>query len=386
MSKKYDIAVVGGGMTGCATVHHLTQRGITNIAWIVPQQISTSGAAAGILSGEPWDNFTRISHAHGSRFAGYLWQIMRDGLSELTGQLEQWGVSFARGRRVRLILSRHELAECESAVHQLTSAGFSAELFDRAGGRHFPGLGAEVLAVQDSGTVAALVDPGAVLTAFHQRTKIPAINGKVERIASKGTSVFCHLADGGQLEASFVVLACHVEIPGFLPALREALVPYNDQWSTYSCPLGWPAGSLVPGDVFSATHGHIWGGIHPQGNVHCGGARYLRPLAGIGQHKSEWLDDIDQHLARKLGGMFSGEFKPVGGQRAALTDCWPCDELPVIGPMFGESQILLATGYMGNGLVWGYWAGRVVAELIASGQCADLDRRLSPGRFRSLEK
>jgi glycine/D-amino acid oxidase-like deaminating enzyme len=53
--------------------------------------------------------------------------------------------------------------------------------------------------------------------------------------------------------------------------------------------------------------------------------------------------------------------------------------------MFGEGRILVATGFMGQGLTQGFFAGRCLAELVAHGAAAALPRRLWPERLRSLE-
>ena len=63
----------------------------------------------------------------------------------------------------------------------------------------------------------------------------------------------------------------------------------------------------------------------------------------------------------------------------------PCDELPIIGPMFGDSRILLSTGYMGSGLAMGFGGGKAVSELILSGRCHWLPYGLHPQRLRTLE-
>jgi glycine/D-amino acid oxidase-like deaminating enzyme len=73
-------------------------------------------------------------------------------------------------------------------------------------------------------------------------------------------------------------------------------------------------------------------------------------------------------------------------QSTAGLDCRPCDELPIIGPMFGESRILVGTGYMGLGLSWGFLAGKCLANLVAKGKSPMLPSRLTPARLRSLEQ
>ena len=60
------------------------------------------------------------------------------------------------------------------------------------------------------------------------------------------------------------------------------------------------------------------------------------------------------------------------------------DEGKLIGPMFGQPNILLATGFMGDGLSLGFLAGKCLSELILEGQSTSLPRFLWPERLRSL--
>jgi glycine/D-amino acid oxidase-like deaminating enzyme len=53
--------------------------------------------------------------------------------------------------------------------------------------------------------------------------------------------------------------------------------------------------------------------------------------------------------------------------------------------MYGNGRMLVACGYMGTGLSWGFLAGKCLADLIASGHAKDLARSLWPERLRSLE-
>ena len=68
----------------------------------------------------------------------------------------------------------------------------------------------------------------------------------------------------------------------------------------------------------------------------------------------------------------------------SLVELFPCDELPVVGPMFGQNRILLATGYMNQGITLGFLAGKEIATLIMSGSTSSLPQTFKPERFRSL--
>ena len=55
-----------------------------------------------------------------------------------------------------------------------------------------------------------------------------------------------------------------------------------------------------------------------------------------------------------------------------------------LGPMFSSPQILLATGYMGQGLSFGFLAGKCLSELVLKGESKVLPRYFWPERFRYL--
>jgi glycine/D-amino acid oxidase-like deaminating enzyme len=206
--------------------------------------------------------------------------------------------------------------------------------------------------------------------------------GEAQSFQSSGSAMEVTHA-GGKVRAEFLVCAQHLSIGDQLPNLAEALVPYADQWSEYQLRDRNQVLPWNPGTVFSWQHSHIWGVITGSNTLRIGGGRYLRAMAGIEAKVASYEQKIMRHLAEAWNGLWPDlPVDPVGigfGTR----DCRPCDELPLIGPMFGEGRILLGTGYMGQGLSLGFMAGRCLAELIA-GQPTKLPRLLWPERLRSL--
>src|SRR5690242_5879843 len=72
----FDVAVVGAGITGLSTVLHLNGLGLKNVALISDKASEpATNTAMGLISGGFADNFTRLSHAHGSGVGGDLWRF-----------------------------------------------------------------------------------------------------------------------------------------------------------------------------------------------------------------------------------------------------------------------------------------------------------------------
>ena len=108
-------------------------------------------------------------------------------------------------------------------------------------------------------------------------------------------------------------------------------------------------------------------------------------FAGIGDAKPYIDNKISSYLSQRFT-----DYLPKLRDRlqlvttTALIGVRPCDELPIIGPMYGNDRLLFACGYLGNGLSWGFQAGKCLAELITEGQSATLPRQLWPERLRSM--
>jgi glycine/D-amino acid oxidase-like deaminating enzyme len=380
--KPYDVIVVGNGITGLSTVLHLEQAGIANIALCATNsQPLLRKKTAGIVTGGQIDNFTRFSHNYGNEFAKQLWDFGNKASDHIVRYCQKNSVGVETGPRLRLITSSAEMREAAIAVKQMQEAGFAATLHERVDyGYSFT---ERVVAIQDDGHAGSIINVDELGSSLSKQIKAKKIQ-PLKRFEKDGTVFRVH--SGNQVvETQMLVFACHLAIGEFLPEIKEALVSIADQWGYLNIENTTKRPARLKTFVYTANHTYEWGSLS-EARATLGGGRYLRHHAGIEATTAPYEKKIEEHLRQqfsltmpniKLGKVISG---------TAGLDCRPCDELPIIGPMFGESRLLVATGYMGNGLALGFYAGKCLTEFILKGRADICPRRLHPERLRSLER
>lgn len=380
-AKKYPVIVVGSGVTGLSTAAHLTQLGIRD-GLIVGEDGGVSEIAAGSLQGSQADNFTRLMTAHGADFAAEFWRFGENAFDAAEQFLKKNRVKLAKGRRLRFVVSREELVEVEEAVAALQAAGFAASLRKP---RADDALTARVLAVQDDGDRSAYVNVNAFLQSLEKNHTWSKKRAHVDKIQSHASGVSVFLSDGSEVQAETIVLANHIHIGRHTPSLREAFISIADQYLILDCKT-FPKSIRKPGFSLSCFHGYEWGVTLGPKSLAWGGGRFLRPLAGIGAETARVDEKVTTYLLNSIEKTFVGVKAQDLSMIAAHAglDCRPCDELPIIGPMFGDDRILMGGGYSGTGLTLGFYAGKCLADLLHTGRSKELPHRLWPQRLRSL--
>lgn len=380
-ANKYPVIVVGGGVTGLSTALHLERLGIKR-GLVVAEDSGVSSLAAGAFQGAQADNFTRLITAHGEEFAREFWAFGERAFDAVTDFLSMAHVKMERGRRLRFVVSPEELVEVEEAVAALNAAGFASTLRKPQAD---DALTKRVLAIQDDGARSGYVAAKDFIRALERSHSWQKKIARIQSIKSDASGVSVILADGSELRAETVVLANHVHIGSYVPALKSAFIAFADQYLVLNCaklPKIWQH----PGYSLSCFHGYEWGISLGGNSLAWGGGRFLRPLAGIGAEKASVDDKVTKYLLSAIEKTFAGikvEDVRIDAVEAGL-DCRPCDELPIIGPMFGDERLLMAGGYSGTGLTLGFYAGKCLAELLTSGRSKSLPHRLWPQRLRSL--
>ena len=377
---RYDVVIIGAGVTGLSAALHLKARGIAKIAVSDDsRQPSFSTLGAGSVFGGQLDNFTRVSHAHGDDLARAFWAFGDHAYDEFQRFAADEGLVNGTHRHLRLITSATELTEAQEAVAAMTAAGFLTKILEpKAAG--IP-LTNRVLAVQDDGPRSMTVDPRAVHQRLRQKTANLPHFGRATAVEEVGGGVRVQLDSGTVLEAEIAVIAAHLGTGVLIPELKDALVGVADQWSAIS----FSGISLPVGMTYSAQHTHEWGVVTAPGLMRVGGGRYLRPMAGIEATIPTVLPAIAPHLRDKLAATFSGLVPDRILMSNGYLDINPCDELPIAGPMYGRGRLLVAAGFFGLGLSQGFFAGRCLADLVKDGRADQLPRQLWPERLRSIE-
>lgn len=376
--KQFEVVVIGSGVAGLSALYHLRRLGVTRVALSsgAPETAATRHGA-GLLWGGQVDNFTRLSHTQGGAFAAELWRLGDRAFDELTNFAEGHGVPMTRGRRQRLIVSAAEQVEAEKAVAELQAQGLGAKLVAPS-----DLLTPRVIAVQDDGPRGGAIDTYALMEALEKETADVPRFGPTRKLQLSSSGASLHLDDDVRVDCEMVVVCAHLGIGDLIPELKSALVPFADQWSEIRLRERAPSWK---GTAFSANHTYEWGVFPSPDRVRFGGGRYLRPMAGIEATSAT----VDPKITAHLLGQLAKTFTFADGAEVVLTvasrDIRPCDELPLIGPMFGDGRALVATGFMGAGLTMGFLAGRCLAELVKSGRCDILPRKLWPERLRTLE-
>ncbi len=396
MSNQIPVVIAGAGITGLSAALHLAELGAGSILVASGPDEPTSAKAPGMITGGQRDNFTRVAIAHQTDFARVLWEFGDRAFDRTVTWARSHGVNVVTGHRLRLIVAPEELKEATEAVRLLTAAGLYGRLIqgnELKGSSWASCLGSRVMAIQDDGERGGWIDAGMMhqrmLAAAKSHSSISFTEAPVDEVDGYTEENIVVNIGGKKRSAAALIVACHLATGNLVPSLKAALVSSADQWLTATGPLDPTNRSgdwNNAGIAWSAFHNHEWGATLPDGRLLLGGGRILRKWAGFEAKEAEAEERISKYIVDQAVKTFGRWKRPAASalEATAGLDCHPCDELPIVGPMFGEGRILVAAGFMGQGITLGFESGYCLAKLLMTGNCPELPRRLWPERLRSL--
>jgi gamma-glutamylputrescine oxidase len=343
-----DVAVIGGGVTGCACACALAEAG-RRVRLLEAREIAggASGRNGGfaLRGGSPPYDEARVNL--GGTRARALWRLSErylDRLAELAGD------AFRRTGSLRLAADADERAELETEYGALREDGFAVEWLDD--------LPAPLAGRFDG----AIFHPG-------DGSLQPA--RWVRRLAARAAVAGVELREGhrveslDELEADQVVLATDGYTRGLLRELDEAVRPVRGQVLVTE-PL---ARDLFP-YPHSARHGYDYWQQTLDQRLVLGG---FRDKAPDHEHTREERTTplIQGNLER-----FAAE---LIGVRPRITHRWAGifgvtrDRLPLAGQAPGRDGLWVACGYSGHGNVLGLACGELVAGAILGRPAPELE-------------
>ncbi len=368
-----DIAIVGASISGLACGHFLKQKNIPNFILVDPDVQTQLLHTPGYITREPWDNYTRYHHNLDPERARLFWEFSSKAYDQTKEFLRQNEVAYTLSDRVRLILSDMELIEAEKAVRLLSDNGFASEWAEN----YAPHLA--ISKAQVAAKAAATFKASSFADALLTPLKPQVLAEKALGFTKEGSKVILE-TEHSKIHCEILVLACDYKIVDFLPDWEDTIIPISDQWDLYETV---EAGKKTDYNLYSAFHGYYFGVQTEAESYAVGGARFLRKLAGIGELAHTPNAKVTAHLREKMANLLAVEFGKLK-QSFPLIEASSCDELPIIGPLLGNDRILLAACYNKAGLTTGFYAGRILSDLIANGRSDILPEFLKPTRFRNF--
>ena len=334
-----DVAVVGGGVTGCACAHVLAKAG-RRVRVYEAREIAggASGRNGGFALRGGASAYDAASEQLGRDRARELWRWTErhlDRLEELAGD------AFRRTGSLRLASDGEERAELEAEYEALREDGFAAEWRD------------ELPAPLRGRYEGAIFNPpdGSLQPARWVRrlAGLAAAAGAELRQNQKVTSL-------AELEADQVVIATDGYTGGLLPGLDAVVQPTRGQ-VVVTEPL---ERRLFPCPHY-ARHGYDYWQQTPDNRLVVGGLRD-KALDEENTAEEQTTSLIQGHLERFVGEL-TGDSAEITHRWAGIFG-WTRDRLPLVGRIPGHEGVWVSAGYSGHGNVMGLACGELVARAI----------------------
>jgi glycine/D-amino acid oxidase-like deaminating enzyme len=334
-----DVAVVGGGVTGCACALALAEAG-KKVRLFEAREIAggASGRNGGFALRGGSAPYPVLADSVGSEATAALWRWTE---SELAALAELGGDAFRATGSLRLAVDEEERDELREEYDALRAAGFAAEW-------------REDLPAPLAGRYPAALfhPPDGVL----QPARL--VRGIARRAADAGVEVREHTRVKSVEEtlAETVVVATDGYPSGLLGELEGLIVPTRGQVIATE-----PIGEMLFELPHYGRHGFDYWHQRLDGRIVAGGFRDVsldteftaeEVTTPVVQGALESF--IEAHVGRPLridfrwAGIFGMVF----------------DFLPVVGRVPGADGVWIAGGYSGHGNVLGFACGRLVAKAI----------------------
>jgi glycine/D-amino acid oxidase-like deaminating enzyme len=360
-----DVAIVGGGITGCACAYLLTRSGV-RVVLVEAGEIGhgSTAASTALLMQEPDVDFGDLSDRYGTRAARLVWDRSRHAVRALVGTLRRLGRSSHVHVLPSVYLTRDpaEREQLRREVRLRRGAGIPARWLSGRAVRAATGVeGAGGILMPGN----AQADPyRACLTlADGARARGAALfaRSRVKRIRQADGGVLLEL-ERGQVRASRVIIAT-----GYATAEFKPLAGRFRMFTTYAVTtprlrkavreaLGF--GNVMWWDTERPYHYARW---TADGRLLFGG--HDRPH-GAGRARRDEVQKRALMLIWDLGELYP----PLQGITPAyawegLFATTP-DGLPYIGAHRRYPNHLFALGYGGNGMTFGYLAAQILERTL----------------------
>jgi glycine/D-amino acid oxidase-like deaminating enzyme/nitrite reductase/ring-hydroxylating ferredoxin subunit len=356
---RVDVAIVGGGITGLTAAYHLQQAGLSTV-------VLERGEIAHFMTGHTTAHLTQVFdtglpqlvNAIGDEGAKMVWDAGRTAIATIERIAATEGID-CHFQRVPAYLVAATLDQRQHITDEVSLArrlGFPVQAVDSVP-YPLPCHGAMMLSDQGQchprryllALASRILDRGGRIFGDTQVQDIEA--GKPHRLHANGRTV----------TADHVVWATHQAIASDwivlkTPASQTYVVAYRLPKGTFPQALAWDADDPYhywrqePGDDHDLLI--VGGEDHRTGQEPDTPVRFARLEAYAGER----LAGVPHTIAYRWSGQVLN----------------PVDGVPFIGRL-GEDNQYIGTGYAGNGMTMGTFAGTMIARLIQGEAVAEAE-------------
>lgn len=366
-----DVCIVGAGILGASAAWWIgrlrpdLQVLLVDARW---PAYGASGRNAGfLLQGAVTDYVSDIA-LYGLDRARRLRAFTHDNRDQLLAEIPSESFGFAPSGSLVVAGDAQEEERLRESAALMERDGFPAESLssrqvnDRLGSRgYLSGL------LQSSGGMlnpAQLVSQLVARSGAQVKSRSPVLH--LDRGRVEGAEF--------QIESERVIACAGPWLPELLPEAGGWVRPVRAQM------MALQPKARLPLDLPIYTHeGYYYLRPDPSGRILVGGARHLHADEEVG-FRDDTTEGLQADLLEYAHTYFPGLVGAEPVARWAGTMGFSPDGLPVVGS--GPDGILVATGFTGHGMAYGFRAGRLLANLAIgkSDEAADL---FSPARFSS---
>ena len=343
-----DVAIVGGGVTGCACALVLAEAG-RRVRVYEAREIAggASGRNGGFALRGGALAYDAARRNLGPERAKELWRITERYLDRLEGLA---GDALRRTGSLRLAADPGERSELEAEYEALREDGFAVEWRDEL---------AEPLHGRFDGAIFHPADGSLQPARWVRRLAARAIEAGAELLEHQRVESI------DELEADHIVLATDGYTQGLLPELDAIVLPTRGQVLVTE-----PLERLLFACPHYARHGYDYWQQTPEGRLVAGG---LRDKALDHEHtaEEEVTPLMQCHLERFVAELL-GEAPEITHRWAGIFGATE-DRLPLVGAVPGHDNVWVSCGYSGHGNVLGLACGELVAGAILGRPAPELE-------------
>jgi glycine/D-amino acid oxidase-like deaminating enzyme len=352
-----DVAVVGGGITGCSCALALAEAGL-RVRLFESREIAggASGRNGGFALRGGAAPYPVLVDSIGRERTAALWRWTETAVAELA---QAAGDAFRPTGSLRLAADEEEREELTAEYEGLRADGFAVEWLDEL-----------PAPLTEDFPAAILHPPDGVLQPATLVRRLAA------RAAEAGAEIREHttVASAAETGADRVVVATDGYPSGLLGVLEGLIVPTRGQVIATE-----PLPELYFEVPHYGRHGFDYWHQRLDGRIVAGGFRDVS-LQDEFTAEERTTDAVQDALDRFVRGLMGREVR-IDYRWAGIFGMI-FDFLPVVGPVPEEDGVWVAGGYSGHGNVLGYACGKLVARAVLGDRDTLLDL-FEPARLLS---